>query len=50
MAKTMDDALLEQKLSSEDIFDGTLLHVRRDMVRLPDGGAAVREGIRHPGT
>ena len=49
MAKTMDDALLEQKLSSEDIFDGTLLHVRRDMVRLPDGGESVREWIKHPG-
>src|SRR5207248_2456122 len=29
--------------------DGALLHVRRDVVRLPDGGLAKREYIIHPG-
>ena len=31
------------------VFDGALLHVRRDSVRLPDGKAAVREYVVHPG-
>jgi ADP-ribose diphosphatase len=41
--------LTEHTLSSEAIYDGKLLHVRRDKVRLPDGGVADREYIRHPG-
>jgi ADP-ribose diphosphatase len=41
--------LTEQPISSELVFDGKLLHVRRDKVRLPDGGVAEREYIRHPG-
>jgi ADP-ribose pyrophosphatase len=46
----MDDAkLIEHTLSSEPVFDGKLLHVRRDEVRLPDGNEAVREWIAHPG-
>jgi ADP-ribose pyrophosphatase len=36
-------------VSSELVFDGALLRVRRDVVRLPDGGQATREYIRHPG-
>ena len=31
------------------MFDGALLHVRRDSVRLPNGAAATREYIVHPG-
>ncbi len=45
----MDEDLIEKKLSSEDIFDGTLLHVKRDTVRLPNGGTATREWVKHPG-
>ena len=46
----MDDAkLIEHTLSSEPVFDGKLLHVRRDTVRLPDGNETVREWIAHPG-
>lgn len=45
-----DDAhLIETKVSSEVVFDGTLLHVRRDVVRLPDGRPANREYVVHPG-
>ena len=45
-----DDAhLIETKVSSEQVFDGRLLHVRRDTVRLPDGGLATREYVVHPG-
>jgi ADP-ribose pyrophosphatase len=39
----------ETPLSSEPVFDGVLLHVRRDTVRLPNGREATREYIRHPG-
>jgi ADP-ribose pyrophosphatase len=31
------------------VFDGKLLHVRRDTVRLPDGSLATREYVVHPG-
>lgn len=39
----------ETLMSSESVFEGRLLKVRRDTVRLPDGGTATREYIRHPG-
>ncbi len=41
--------LTEHTLSTEPVFDGKLLHVRRDRVRTPGGGEAVREWIAHPG-
>ena len=41
--------LSETTLSSEAVYDGNLLHVRRDEVRLPDGGTSGREWIDHPG-
>ena len=41
--------LTEHRLSSEPVFDGTLLKVYRDKVRLPDGTEGLREHIRHPG-
>ena len=41
--------LTESKVSSEQIFSGLLLDVRRDEVSLPEGGTSVREYIRHPG-
>lgn len=44
-----DEHLIETKVSSEPVFDGKLLHVRRDTVRLPDGTLATREHIVHPG-
>ena len=39
----------EATLSSKTVYRGKLLHVLEDEVRLPDGGAARREYIRHPG-
>ena len=39
----------ETRISGEQVFAGRLLDVRRDVVRLPDGGEAVREYVRHPG-
>jgi ADP-ribose pyrophosphatase len=41
--------LTEHGLSSEQVYDGALLKVYRDRVRLPDGREAAREYIRHPG-
>ena len=41
--------LTEKQASSEDIFDGVVLHVKRDTVTLSNGSTAVREVIRHIG-
>ena len=41
--------LSEQRLSSKLVYDGKLLKVRSDTVRLPDGGTAEREFVEHPG-
>ena len=41
--------LREVRTGSEEIFNGTILHVQRDTVRLPNGNSAVREVIRHIG-
>ncbi|MFZ5557395.1 MAG: NUDIX domain-containing protein [Pseudomonadota bacterium] len=39
----------EKQLSSRSVFDGQMLRVHVDEVRLPDGGRSVREYVRHPG-
>ena len=44
-----DKNLVEKKISGESVFDGVLLHVRRDEVELPNGHKSVREWIKHPG-
>jgi ADP-ribose pyrophosphatase len=44
-----DDHLTETQVSSDAVFDGVLLHIRRDTVRLPDGSLAQREFVVHPG-
>ena len=41
--------LTEHRISGEQVFDGALLKVYRDTVRLPDGSTGGREFIRHPG-
>ncbi len=41
--------LTEHFVSGEQVYDGTLLKVYRDNVRLPDGSEGGREYIRHPG-
>lgn len=45
----MYEDLIETKLDSEDIFDGKLLHIKKDKVRLPNGSEAYREWVKHPG-
>ena len=44
-----DDHLIESGIGTELVFDGAMLKVRRDRVRLPDGGEAIREYVVHPG-
>lgn len=44
-----DKNLVEKKISSDAVFDGVLLHVRKDEVELPNGHKSVREWIEHPG-
>lgn len=44
-----DQHLIESQIASERMFDGNLLHINRDTVRLPDGGQATREYVVHPG-
>jgi ADP-ribose pyrophosphatase len=39
----------EETISSERGFDGKLVHVRVDRVRLPSGRESVREVVEHPG-
>ena len=41
--------LRERQLSSESVYDGNFLHVRRDRIALPDSSTATREYIVHPG-
>jgi ADP-ribose pyrophosphatase len=41
--------LTEHFVSGGRVFDGNLLKVHRDTVRLPDGSAGQREYVRHPG-
>ena len=44
-----DAGLIERRISGEQVFNGRLLDVRRDLVELPDAGQATREYIVHPG-
>jgi ADP-ribose pyrophosphatase len=46
---SIDAHLREETTLSEQAYRGTFLEVRRDQVRLPNGAAAQREYIVHPG-
>ena len=41
--------LKETKLTSECIYDGRIVRLERDTVRMEDGTEAIREVVRHPG-
>lgn len=46
----MDEkALLETKVSSQQLYDGRIVKLYQDQVSLPDGRPAIREVIHHPG-
>ncbi len=44
-----DDRLREEKTSGERIYQGRILNLEVDRVRLPNGGEAEREVVRHKG-
>ena len=48
-ATASDAHLREDTLSSEAVYQGHFLELRRDRVALPDGREAVREYVVHPG-
>jgi ADP-ribose pyrophosphatase len=41
--------LIETKISSEQVYQGSFLNILRDTVLLPDGKQATREYVVHPG-
>jgi ADP-ribose pyrophosphatase len=41
--------LEETCIESTEVYEGSLLRVRRDSVRLPDGCVSTREYVTHPG-
>lgn len=41
--------LKEERLSSTLIYDGRIIKLRNDKIKLPDGNTAYREYVRHPG-
>ena len=45
----LDSELTEVQVSSEEIYNGKIVHLFRDAVRLPNGKLATREVMRHPG-
>ncbi len=44
-----DAHLKEEQLSSEDIYGGIFLKMKRDRIALPNGQEAIREYLTHPG-
>ena len=44
-----DQDLIEEMVSSEEIYSGKIVHLYRDTVRLPNGRQAIREVMRHAG-
>ncbi|WP_370263539.1 NUDIX domain-containing protein [Limnobacter sp.] len=49
MSSDKDPHLLETCIASTRVFDGQLMKVNRDEVRLPNGEQSVREYTVHPG-
>lgn len=46
---TGDADLAETLIAGDWVYRGSFLQIRREMVRLPDGGQASREFVVHPG-
>ncbi len=49
MPRGKESDLAEHTVATREAYRGAFLDVRDDTVRLPDGSAAKREWIRHPG-
>ena len=41
--------LKESMISTKQVYNGSFLDVRKDIVNLPDGNTSTREWINHPG-
>ncbi|MBE7022782.1 MAG: NUDIX hydrolase [Ruminococcaceae bacterium] len=41
--------LIEKTIKQEQIFEGKIITLRRDTVKLPNGNEATREVVEHPG-
>lgn len=44
-----DAHLREHCISSEEVYSGKFLHLKKDIVKLPDGNSTYREYLIHPG-
>ena len=44
-----DEEMIEKKVSSESIYEGRILHVKKDTVELPNGKTGTREYAEHKG-
>ena len=44
-----EEKLIEKKIATEEIFEGFVLHVQKDTIKLPNEKTATRELIRHIG-
>lgn len=49
MTEKLPDNLTEIFVASERIYEGKIINLRRDLVRLPNGREASREVVEHPG-
>ena len=49
MTESSDAHLIEHRIKSELVHQGSFLQLRLDTVRLPHGGEATREYVVHPG-
>lgn len=45
----MEDDLIETKIASKKVYQGSFLKIFEDTVRLPNGRDASREYVKHPG-
>ena len=45
----MEQGLIEKKITSTKVYQGSFLKIYQDKVMLPDGREASREYIKHPG-
>ena len=44
-----DAGLIETRIDGQTVYPGSFFKIEKDQVRLPDGGSAFREFMRHPG-
>ncbi len=49
ITKEIISSLKEKKISGESVFDGNVLHVRSDVIELPNGKTSCREVVGHNG-